>query len=613
MKKYIIPIIGSLLLMSCQKEILAPEQMIQGKFAFDDGTALTNSYLVFDKGHLSTYISESDRPFAEGKIWRVDGDLFTLSSTVSYSITDGVLNTSSTSAPIELKDGILTIGETKYSLLEGLEHEPYSTIVTDEEQVFSYTDQDIAIPFTVDRPLPKCNLSCSTNTSWITGIAVQEGVIIAHLSATSTDRAGAISLSYPFTDPVVVTIKQQPSTFIRLEEDSRTVDYTAQHVVLPYTIDNPVSGSSLTARTDASWINNIQVSDNEVSFNVTENNTFGSRSAAIALCYEGAPNITFHVTQEYSAPVITLTPSSQTVNYAGGTFSFDYSVANPREGVSIEVSSRTEWMTIVSVSNKTIVYKVTENIGFRTRNGIINIEYSSYASASYSVTQSSSSHIPEGAVDLGLSVLWASCNLGASSPEEYGDYYAWGEVIPYYSDGHSQDDPCSSWQDRSDHPITAGYHWSSYKWCNGSGTTLTKYNNSSSYGTVDNKTQLELSDDAARAELGGAWCIPTRDNFKELVENCTSEWKTLDGKYGRKFTSKKSGYTDKWIFLPAAGYRTGTYLVGPGSNGYYWSSSLYEGDSSRFLYFSSGNVAYYGKGPRCCGNSVRPVYDMSYL
>ena len=82
---------------------------------------------------------------------------------------------------------------------------------------------------------------------------------------------------------------------------------------------------------------------------------------------------------------------------------------------------------------------------------LINIEYSSYASASYSVTQSSSSHIPEGAVDLGLSVLWASCNLGASSPEEYGDYYAWGEVIPYYSDGHSQDDPCSSWQDRSDH------------------------------------------------------------------------------------------------------------------------------------------------------------------
>jgi hypothetical protein len=185
-------------------------------------------------------------------------------------------------------------------------------------------------------------------------------------------------------------------------------------------------------------------------------------------------------------------------------------------------------------------------------------------------------------VDLGLSVKWATCNVGASKPEEYGDYFAWGETQPKTT-----------------------YDWSTYKWCNGSYDTQTKYCTKSSYGTVDNKTQLELSDDAARANWGGSWRMPTRAEQDELRENCTWTWTTQNGVNGYKVTSKKNGNS---IFLPAAGYRSGSSRYNAGSYGYYWSSSLYTDSPNLayFLDFSSGYVDWYYNF-RCIGFTVRPV------
>ena len=189
-------------------------------------------------------------------------------------------------------------------------------------------------------------------------------------------------------------------------------------------------------------------------------------------------------------------------------------------------------------------------------------------------------------VDLGLSVKWATCNVGASKPEEYGDYFAWGETQP------------------KDY-----YEWSTYKWCYGSyGATLTKYNTDSIYGTVDNKTTLDLSDDAARANWGGSWRMPTDAELTELREQCTWTWTTQNGVYGYKVTSKKSGYTNKSIFLPAAGYREGSSLHLAGSCGGHWSSSLCTGDSRRAwnVVFYSNYVNRYDYW-RLYGFSVRPV------
>ena len=194
-------------------------------------------------------------------------------------------------------------------------------------------------------------------------------------------------------------------------------------------------------------------------------------------------------------------------------------------------------------------------------------------------------HNDYGYVDLGLSVKWATCNVGASKPEEYGDYFAWGETKP------------------NDY-----YDWSTYKWCRGTCDTQTKYCTAYWNGTTDNKTTLDLSDDAARVNWGGSWRMPTDAEMTELREQCTWTWTTQNGVKGYKVTSKKFGYTNKSIFLPAAGYYYYNARRYAGSYGYYWSSSLNTGDSyyAYDLYFGSDSVYRYYNN-RSCGFSVRPV------
>ena len=187
-------------------------------------------------------------------------------------------------------------------------------------------------------------------------------------------------------------------------------------------------------------------------------------------------------------------------------------------------------------------------------------------------------------VDLGLpsGTLWATCNIGASSPEQYGNYFAWGETAP------KQD-----------------YSWDNYKWCNGTWESLTKYNWQRYYGTVDNKDELESADDAAQANWGGSWQMPTKAQVDELREHCTWEWTTRNGVHGYLGT----GSSGKTLFLPAAGYKNGTRIVSEGEFGYYWSHSLYYG-MSLYAYnqlFFSGSIPGWDKQERSFGLTVRPV------
>lgn len=166
-------------------------------------------------------------------------------------------------------------------------------------------------------------------------------------------------------------------------------------------------------------------------------------------------------------------------------------------------------------------------------------------------------------VDLGLSVKWATCNVGATKPEEYGDYFAWGETKPMSN------------------------------------------NRSSTYSYKSNPTTLPLSNDAARVNWGTPWRMPTRAEQDELREKCTWTWTTKNGVKGYKVTSKKNG---NFIFLPAAGYRGGSSLYYVGSLGIYWSSSLsaYNSSDAYYLSFSSSYVDW-SYSYRYSGRSVRPV------
>lgn len=208
-------------------------------------------------------------------------------------------------------------------------------------------------------------------------------------------------------------------------------------------------------------------------------------------------------------------------------------------------------------------------------------------------------------VDLGLSVKWATCNVGAVMPQDYGNYYAWGETEPYYESGYAQGK--AHWKDGK----TGGYSWSTYKWCNGSGNTMTKYCNNSDYGNegfTDALTVLTPEDDVANVQWGGSWRMPTKAELDELLSNCIWTWTTLNGINGYLVTSKKTGYTDRSIFLPAAGDRFDTFHLDVGSGGGYWASSLNTSfpNSADYLTLSS-SVVYTYTSYRNYGFSVRPV------
>lgn len=186
-------------------------------------------------------------------------------------------------------------------------------------------------------------------------------------------------------------------------------------------------------------------------------------------------------------------------------------------------------------------------------------------------------------VDLGLpsGLLWATCNVGSTTPEGYGDYFAWGETAPKNY-----------------------YWWNSYRYYDGnpadfSDSDMTKYTGS------DGLTILEASDDAATANWGAGWRMPTYDELNELINNCTLTWTTQNDVNGRLFT----GPNGNSIFLPAAGFRFDSELRYAGSHGYYWSSSL-DSDSPSiawFLGFHSGNYDMWDDGGRAFGESVRAV------
>jgi len=187
-------------------------------------------------------------------------------------------------------------------------------------------------------------------------------------------------------------------------------------------------------------------------------------------------------------------------------------------------------------------------------------------------------------VDMGMRdandkpIFWATCNVGAENPEDYGDYFAWGETTPKDT-----------------------YTWSTYIFNPiGDGYTFTKY-------TTGGAT-LELADDAASANWGGNWRTPTEAEWDWLLKNCDWAWRDyFNGVSGIEVTSSVN---DNHIFLPAAGYRDDTSLYDGGSYGYYWSSSLSTAypDGARVVYFYSGAVNR-NNDERYFGQSVRAVRE----
>lgn len=282
------------------------------------------------------------------------------------------------------------------------------------------------------------------------------------------------------------------------------------------------------------------------------------------------------------------------------------------KGVTLTSAASTELYVVLPPGTVSSGIKATLTMTSGSKAGMAGVGTLGYGSIAlegnkyYTAGPNEFSLLP--VVDLGLpsGILWATCNVGAEkenyAPEAYGDFFAWGETTGYSSadtsDGHSFD-------------------WASYGLYNGTNTTLTKYNNNSSYGTVDNLTTLESSDDAATANWGSAWRMPTYAEWNELLTAYPSS--TASGSKRRAWLANYNStgvaglaFYDAsdniLLFLPAAGKRYGTNLFNQGTYGYYWSSSLRESDArdARYLrFYSDYSNMYYND--RCNGHSVRAV------
>lgn len=227
-----------------------------------------------------------------------------------------------------------------------------------------------------------------------------------------------------------------------------------------------------------------------------------------------------------------------------------------------------------------------------------------FVSCSKDENEKSSTSSDPRVLDLGLSVNWANMNVGASIPSDFGLFFAWGETKGYtadVSDGHKFD-------------------YSEYKWMTSGMSTpygINKYQvadnwtdgcwfDSNNHFIGDGKSKLDIADDAAYANWGGSWRMPTIEEYQELIDNCSAEWTRQNGVYGCKLTSKVNG---RHIFLPAAGIRASGGELKWEEIGVYWSSSLKTTLVGQGFNFSANSDIGINNYSRNTGINIRPVQN----
>ena len=515
--------------------------------------------------------------------WRVSSMADWLSVTPASSKGDGrVIITAADNPSASSRKGVVTVTSDGYSLpVTILQEARYLHVATEPIHFGNEGGRHVV---TVD---DDGTFDVRTDVDWLTFEKEEDSfVVIAADNATPSVRQATITVFLAdlsegtLEQSIIVT---QESRFLNVE--TRSLQF-ANAGGRSEAVSVSTNGT-FDVRTDVDWLTFEKGEDSFVVI-AADNASLSTRQATVTVfladLVEGTLERTISVRQE--ARFLSLGTSSLEFESQGGR---SEAVTVSTNG-TFDVRTDVEWLTFEKGEDSFVVI-AADNATLSVRQATVTVFLADLNEGllerTIFVLQLGSVFGEENGYewvnfDLPSGTLWATCNVGANSPEKYGFYFAWGETEP-----------------------KSKYDWSTYKWCNGSETTLTKYITYSSYGTVDNKTVLDLADDAARMNWGGNWRMPTREEFQELSENCTWTWTTQNGVNGYKVTSQSNGSS---IFLPAAGYRGGTRLNDAGTIGHFWSSSLDAGElSSAWLEcFVSGS---YGVpvGYRYYGRSVRPV------
>ena len=293
---------------------------------------------------------------------------------------------------------------------------------------------------------------------------------------------------------------------------------------------------------------------------------------------------------------VTLVPAGNATSIAAGTYLIAVLPGTLEQGFTMEC---------VGTDGSGLVRSYNGSTSVLNRKAVINMGTASVAQG-WTATIDGYGYVDLGITIDGKKLLFATCNVGASSPEEYGDYFAWGATEPYYTSYTMNGTTLTvtSWKDGK----SAGYAYANAPFYSSGTYSDAIYTTYTTAGDV-----LAAEHDAARANMGGEWRMPTTEEMQALYDNTTKVWTdnyNNTGIKGRIFTGK-GDYANSSLFLPAAGYFYGaTYGTG-GSFGFYWSSTLDSSTSGRYLYFSSGSVSPQGSYRRYYGFSVRAVREVS--
>ena len=293
---------------------------------------------------------------------------------------------------------------------------------------------------------------------------------------------------------------------------------------------------------------------------------------------------------------VTLVPAGNEESIAAGTYLIAVLPGTLTQGFTMEC---------VGTDGSGLVRSYNGSTSVLNRKAVINMGTASVAQG-WTGTMNGHGYVDLGITSGGKKLLFATCNVGADSPEEYGDYFAWGATEPYYT-GYTMNGTTptvTSWKDGK----SAGYALANAPFYSSGTVDAPIYTTYTTAGDV-----LAAEHDAVRANMGGDWRMPTTEEIKALYDNTTSTWTDNyndTGIAGRIFTGK-GDYANSSLFLPAAGSFNDTSYRDGGVRGNYWSSALYSSSSGRFLYFNSGHVYPQHYYSRYFGFPVRAVREVS--
>ena len=262
--------------------------------------------------------------------------------------------------------------------------------LTPPMMAFDYAGGQGSFYYEVENPRKSVNITASGNVNWITDVDVAENTVSFYTQENNSrqDRSGKIILSYGQFGSAEFTINQQwVASVIKLSKSSEDFDYVGGSSSFNFQIENPRQGASVSVQSNCEWITDVTITDDTVSYSVSENNSGSIREGMVILKYGYYAAEAFTVRQRWSATTIILSPTGCNIGHDGGSQSFSYQIDNPRQGASVEAYSNCEWITDVKVNGSAVSFIVKENKSGAIREGSLTIQYGIYDSTSFVVKQ----------------------------------------------------------------------------------------------------------------------------------------------------------------------------------------------------------------------------------